>query len=145
LKNPLGQLLWEGSYRFHRKLDYLATLFPEARILVLGASNNEANALWKEIVRSFGKGTGLLSDWHLDWTRHCLVSTFRSVPKLRPGTWEIVVPVFRGEKPPSAATCQAVVRLQPRRLYTFVSRPEAFGQQVRLRLEAMSGLVIYPS
>jgi hypothetical protein len=49
VRNPLGQILWESFYRFQRQLDYLAALFPEARILVLGGSNNEANALWREI------------------------------------------------------------------------------------------------
>ena len=69
----------------------------------------------------------------------CLVSTYRRLAGLRPGVWQVALPIIFNSRLLTESTYRAVVRLRAQRVYGLVPQGLCLGRATRLRLEAMSG------
>src|SRR5262245_23917243 len=116
---PLGQIAWQRWYDFLWRISQLCYLYPEARVLIVADGNAAAVEVYNELYRDLRRWLGLLATDRVGTRPRCLVTTYRRLPGLRPGVWQILLPVVFSSKQLSRAAYEAVVRMRARRVYTF--------------------------
>jgi hypothetical protein len=139
--HPLGQL---HSRNIDRSIEDLSRLFPDAQILIIAERHGIADGLYDDLQRVLGSAVGSTACYDERVGARCLVSTLSWFEKLKRGEWDIVLLlVFDPAKTASEATRRTVLGTRASRVYAFVSGERRLQTRTRVRLEALSGPVIW--
>jgi hypothetical protein len=137
---PLGQLKGWVS----RGIGRLVRLFPEARILVMTRNDTGADVEFDDLRLDVGRSVGLRAGCDDTIGARCLVSSLRWFETVKRGDWQIVVLLaFDPATMASEATRRTVLATRASRVYAFVSGDRRLQTRTRVRLEAISGPVIW--
>jgi hypothetical protein len=140
---PLGQL---HSRNIHRSIGDLSRLFPDAQILIMAERHGVADSLYDALHRELGSAVGTTAYSHERVSARCLVSTLSLFEKLKHGKWDIVLLLaYDPAKTASEATRRTVLGTRASRVYAFIKGERRRQTRTRVRLEALSGPVIWPA
>lgn len=143
-QHPLGQIEMSGTAAMLQQIHLIYRYFPDASILIPVATSDSARYLWRELSRLAGGGVGLKKGW---WPRRpprCLITTYPSLATCITDRWEIILlPYAEHATQNRFSGAMGVFVGSPCRCYSFVRPGQQMGRRSRIRLEAMSGQVIY--
>ncbi len=143
-QHPLGQIEVRSTAAMIEMMHLIYQFLPAANILIPVATRKFAWYLWRELSRLAGPGVRLKTGrWQRKQSR-CLVMTYPSLTTCIPEHWHIILlpdaPQATQEK---FSQAMGVFVGSPHRCYSFVRSGQDLGRRGRIRLEAMSGPVIY--
>src|SRR5262249_19101019 len=90
---PPGQIQWQRWHDFLWRISQLCYLYPEARVLIVTDCNAVAVEVYNELYRDLRPWLGLLAARQVGERPRCLVTTLAWLPRLRPGRWQILLPI----------------------------------------------------
>lgn len=141
-QHPLGQIEVRSTLDMLNYMHMICQLFPDAHVLIPVAQKKDAWSLWRQLnERVCGFHVQLKTG---RWPRkrpRCLVTAY---PSCIPNYWDIILlpnPLRASQNRLSHA--MGLFRGSPHRCYSFVRPGQRFGRRDRIRLEAMSGRMIY--
>jgi hypothetical protein len=151
-RQPLGQITYHGR-GIQRYMQYLASLYPLARIMAVFGSGPHANDWYVELFFRLNHGRfGLRTRERARIEAPSLVTGVPWLRKQPPGRWDIILWVINSNSEVTETTCRALLSQRARRLYAFVPAPIPSGvptddpplsMRKRLWLEALAGRQIF--
>src|SRR5262249_17889306 len=142
LAEPLGQVTYARWHDFLWRIGQLCYFYADARVLIVTDCNAVAVEVYNELYRDLRRWLGLLAARQVGERPRCLVTTLARLPGIKPGVWQILLPIVCSSKQLSRAAYEAVVRMRARLVFTFIPHGLRLGRPTRLRLEALSGRLI---
>jgi hypothetical protein len=141
---PLGQLECRPGHDALSGIDRLFHLFPDARILVVAPDRHLASWYHHHLRPALGKAVGIRAHNNVKLGGRCVVATLSWLETIKGGNWHIVVLLAFGPgKMASEATRRTVLATHASRVYAFVRNDARVQPRTLVRLEAMSGPVIW--
>jgi hypothetical protein len=141
---PLGQLACRTGDDALSGIDRLFRLFPDARILVVAPDRHAATWYHHQLRPALGRAVGLRAYYDVQIGGRYVVATLSWLETLKGGNWHIVVLLaFGAGKMASEATRRTVLETNASRVYAFVHNDARVQPRTQVRLEAMSGPVIW--
>src|SRR5262249_7329160 len=109
LTEPQGCVEYGLSPSWVSLTEHLACLYPQARTLIVVDGNAAAAELYNDLWRTLGASLGLLAANQVGAKPRRLVTTFRWLPRLKPDTWQVALPIIFNSRLLTEGTYRAVV------------------------------------
>lgn len=143
-RHPLGQIETSSTTAMIQQMHLIHQFFSEAKILIVVATRKSAWKLWQELRRFVRSAVRLKSG---SWPRRpppILVTTYPPLASCDPEQWDIILlPNAEHATQDRFSGVMNAFIATPYRCYSFVRPGQQMGRRSRIRLEAISGQVIY--
>lgn len=143
-QHPLGQIEVRGTSKMIEIMHLIRQFFPEANILIPVSTRKFAWYLWRELRGFAGSGVRLNRGSWPTKPPPCMVTTYMPLETCIPEHWDIILlPDAAHATHKLSSWAMGVFVGSPCRCYSFVRPGQQMGWRSRIRLEAMSGQVIF--
>jgi len=143
-QHPLGQIEVRSTSKMMDIMHLIRQFFPKANILIPVSTRKFAWYLWRELRGFAGSGVRLNRGSWPTKPPPCMVTTYMPLETCIPEHWDIILlPDAAHATHKLSSGAMGVFVGSPCRCYSFVRPGQQMGRRSRIRLEAMSGQVIY--